>query len=89
MVRCSVDLAIPAFLGSFYATADLVSFILPSRKHGSDLFVAEALDIWEKQVGSSPPPEADNISAWDEACIDKSWIISSSLPLTLKQKFVY
>ena len=57
MVRCSVDLAIPAFLGSSYATADLVSFILPSRKHGSDLFVAEALDIWEKQVGSSPPPE--------------------------------
>ena len=55
-VRCSVDLAIPAFLASSFATADLVSSILSSSNCNSDPLVQEALDLWQQQADSSPPP---------------------------------
>ena len=72
-VRCSVDLAIPAFLSSSYTTADLVFSIFPSREHGCYPFVTEALGIWERQLGSSPSPEdaRGQQHIWHEACIDQ------------------
>ena len=60
------DIALPAYISSFYAASDLVQQVLPEINY--DGVLTEAVALWCASTPTTPPGEADRKKqkAWDE-----------------------